>query len=86
MRKARRRQKRKENSKGKKVQNSGELDIDEFIKVREERMTSEIEHQQEIETKLTGNIDELAEYESDDEEIENLMAAARSNGGKNENP
>jgi hypothetical protein len=90
MRKARRRQKRKEKNKDKnkdkKNQNNGEIDIDEFIKARDERRISEIEHRHELETKLTGKIDESVEYGSDDEEIEKIMTAARSNDGKNENP
>lgn len=89
MRKARRRQKRKEKSKAKTIQTNEEIDIDDFIKVRSERMTSEIEHHQEMETRLTGNIDELDkldECESDDDEIEKIMAAVRASDGKNENP
>ena len=85
IRKARRRQQRKEKNKGQKNQNNGDIDIDidEFIKARDER---QIEHQHKLETKLTGGIDGSVESGSDDEEIEKIMTAARSNDGKNENP
>ena len=78
-RRARRRQKKKGQSKSAR-NNSDTLDIDEFIKGHNENKARKIE-QQKIQDLPVDNDDFSG---SDDEEIDRMMAAARDNDGKTE--